>query len=101
MTTNFPISFYDFHKDEGLNFQLNRFYTSGILNYDEVNDIRSRITSQQEMLVVSSVKSMKRIKNTGKTKEINILKARKLRSKRYIHTKKLELVIIGNFLLIF
>lgn len=43
MTTNFPVGFHDFHKDEGLNFQLNRFYTSGILIYDEVNEIGSRV----------------------------------------------------------
>lgn len=44
MTTNFPVGFHDFHKDEGLNFQLNRFYASGILSYDEINEIGSRIT---------------------------------------------------------
>ena len=30
MATNFPVGFHPFHKDEGLNFQLNRFYASGI-----------------------------------------------------------------------
>lgn len=44
MATNFPVGFHEFHKDEGLNFQLNRFYASGILSYDEVKDIGSRIT---------------------------------------------------------
>lgn len=44
MATNFPVGFHLFHKDEGLNFQLNRFYASGILSYDEVKDIGSRIT---------------------------------------------------------
>lgn len=44
MEVNFPIGFHVFHKDEGLNFQLNRFYASGILSYDEVKDIGDRIT---------------------------------------------------------
>lgn len=44
MITNFPVGFHNFHKDEGLNFQLNRFYASGILSYDEVNDIGNRVT---------------------------------------------------------
>ena len=44
MATNFPVGFHPFHKDEGLNFQLNRFYASGILDYNEVKDIGSRIT---------------------------------------------------------
>lgn len=44
MTLNFPIGFHEFHKDEGLNFQLNRFYTSGILSYDELAEIGSKIT---------------------------------------------------------
>lgn len=44
MAKTFPVGFHKFHKDEGLNFQLNRFYASGILSYDEVRDIGSRIT---------------------------------------------------------
>lgn len=43
MATNFPVGFHPFHKDEGLNFQLNRFYASGVLSYDEVKDIGSHI----------------------------------------------------------
>lgn len=45
MKLNFPVGFHKFHKDEGLNFQLNRFYSSGVLSYDELDEIGSRITS--------------------------------------------------------
>ncbi len=41
----FSVGFYNFHKDEGLNFQLNRFYSSGALSYDELMDIGNRIDS--------------------------------------------------------
>lgn len=42
---NFPVGFYEFNKDEGLNFQLNRFYSSGIISYDELMEIGRKITS--------------------------------------------------------
>lgn len=45
MVLNFPIGFYQFHKDDGFNFQLNRFYASGILTYDEVMEIGQKVTS--------------------------------------------------------
>ncbi len=41
----FPVGFYDFNKDEGLNFQLNRFYSSGALSYDELMEIGGRVDS--------------------------------------------------------
>lgn len=41
--TNFPIGFFDFHKDGGLNFQLNRFYSTGYLGYEELMDIGKQI----------------------------------------------------------
>lgn len=44
MNINFPIGFHEFHKDEGINFQLNRFYASGIFSYDEIMQIGSRVT---------------------------------------------------------
>lgn len=44
MILNFPVGFHAFHKDEGMNFQLNRFYTSGVLSYDELAEIGSQIT---------------------------------------------------------
>ncbi len=42
---NFPVGFYNFSSDEGLNFQLNRFYSSGFLGYDELMDIGKKVTS--------------------------------------------------------
>lgn len=44
MSTTFPVGFHQFHKDEGINFQLNRFYSSGIISYDEIMDIGRRVT---------------------------------------------------------
>lgn len=35
----FPVGYYEFNKDEGLNFQLNRFYSSGTISYDELLEI--------------------------------------------------------------
>lgn len=40
---HFPVGFFEFHKDEGLNFQLNRFYSSGYLGYEELMDIGKQI----------------------------------------------------------
>ncbi|HKM28585.1 MAG TPA: alpha/beta hydrolase [Anaerovoracaceae bacterium] len=45
MKTNFPVGFHEFNKDEGLNFQLNRFYSSGVLGYDELMDIGGQVTN--------------------------------------------------------
>lgn len=45
MKLNFSVGFHMFHKDERLNFQLNRFYISGVLSYDELAEIGSQITS--------------------------------------------------------
>lgn len=44
MENRFPVGFYDFSKDEGLNFQLNRFYATGALTYDELMEIGRKIT---------------------------------------------------------
>lgn len=41
---SFYSGFYNFNNDEGLNFQLNRFYCSGFLTYDELMDIGRKIT---------------------------------------------------------
>lgn len=38
-----PVGFYAFHENEGLNFQLNRFYTQGVFGYDELMDIGRQI----------------------------------------------------------
>lgn len=41
---SFYSGFYNFNNDEGLNFQLNRFYCSGFLTYDELIDIGCKVT---------------------------------------------------------
>lgn len=35
----FNVGYYDFSADTGMNFQLNRFYSMGILDYEEVKEI--------------------------------------------------------------
>lgn len=35
----FPVGYYEFNKDERLNFQSNRFYSSATINYDELLEI--------------------------------------------------------------
>ena len=41
----FPVGYYDFSKDEGLNFQLNRFYSSRTLSYEELMEIGNKVKS--------------------------------------------------------
>lgn len=41
---NFPVGFYDFHKDTAFNFQLNRFYSFGCLSYDTIAEISKELT---------------------------------------------------------
>ncbi|MCR5590942.1 MAG: alpha/beta fold hydrolase [Lachnospiraceae bacterium] len=41
----FQAGYYQFNEDEGLNFQLNRFYTYGVFSKEELMDIGSRIDS--------------------------------------------------------
>ena len=36
---SFPIGYYNFSKDEALNFQLNRFYSNRSLSYEELMEI--------------------------------------------------------------
>ena len=47
---NLPVGFYEFSKDEGLNFQLNRFYSSGTIAYDELMEIGQKVTSFDEWI---------------------------------------------------
>ncbi len=42
---DFQVGYYEFSKDEGLNFQLNRFYSSGFLGYEELCEIGKKVTS--------------------------------------------------------
>jgi len=48
MTNNeitFPIGYYDFHKDKGFNFQLNRWYSIGFARYEDMKEAGQRINS--------------------------------------------------------
>ena len=47
---SFPVGYYDFSKDEGLNFQLNRFYSSGTLSYEELMDIGNKVKSFEDWI---------------------------------------------------
>jgi pimeloyl-ACP methyl ester carboxylesterase len=66
---SFPVGYFPFHEDEGLNFQLNRFYTYGAFTYDEMMDISKNIDSFKKWISVFIA--------TGKQAEKNgeILKA--------------------------
>lgn len=48
--SKFNVGYYEFNKDGGLNFQLNRFYSSGILEYDELMEIGSKVTSFEKWI---------------------------------------------------
>lgn len=41
---DFPVGYYDFHTNEAINFQLNRWYSSGCLSYDMLMTIGREIT---------------------------------------------------------
>lgn len=43
-----PVGYFDFSKDEALNFQLNRFYSSGTIAYAELMEIGQRVRSFEE-----------------------------------------------------
>lgn len=43
-----PVGYFDFSKDEALNFQLNRFYSSGTIDYAELMEIGQRVKSFEE-----------------------------------------------------
>lgn len=47
---SFPVGYYNFSKDEALNFQLNRFYSSGSLSYEELMDIGAKVRSFEEWI---------------------------------------------------
>ena len=46
----FQAGYYRFNEDEGLNFQLNRFYTYGVFSKEELMDIGSRIDSFEKWI---------------------------------------------------
>ena len=43
-----PVGYFDFSKDEALNFQLNRFYSSGTIEYAELMEIGQRVKGFEE-----------------------------------------------------
>lgn len=45
-----PVGYFDFSKDEGLNFQLNRFYSSGTIDYDELMEIGQKVESFEDWI---------------------------------------------------
>ena len=48
----FQAGYYTFNEDEGLNFQLNRFYTYGVFSKEELTDIGSRIDSFEKWISI-------------------------------------------------
>ena len=46
----FQAGYYEFNKDAGLNFQLNRFYTYGVFSKEELMDIGGRIDSFEKWI---------------------------------------------------
>lgn len=42
---NFPVGFYQFHNDPAINFQMNRWYSTGAVSYDELMQVGKRIDS--------------------------------------------------------
>lgn len=50
--TMFPVGYYDFHEDEGPNFQLNRFYTYGVFGKEELMSIGRQIDSFEKWISV-------------------------------------------------
>jgi len=63
MSKMFNIGYYDFSSDVGLNFQLNRFFSSGILNYDELMDIGPKVTSFEKRIELFSSLASKEIRS--------------------------------------
>lgn len=45
-----PVGYYAFSKDEGLNFQLNRFYSSRTLSYEELMEIGKKVKSFEDWI---------------------------------------------------
>ncbi|MCR4738858.1 MAG: alpha/beta hydrolase [Lachnospiraceae bacterium] len=48
----FPVGYFKFHEDEGLNFQLNRFFTYGVFAKGELYDIGSKIDSFEKWIAL-------------------------------------------------
>lgn len=48
MKHKFPIGYHDFHSDKLLNFQLNRWYSIGLLGYDAIKKVGQEITDFED-----------------------------------------------------
>jgi pimeloyl-ACP methyl ester carboxylesterase len=46
----FSVGYHEFSKDKGLNFQLNRFYSSGTVSYNELLEIGNKVTGFDEWI---------------------------------------------------
>ena len=46
----FKVGYYEFSKDVGMNFQLNRFYSSGILDYEELMELGKNATDFEKWI---------------------------------------------------
>ena len=46
----FKVGYYEFSKDVGMNFQLNRFYSSGILDYEELMELGKKATDFEKWI---------------------------------------------------
>ena len=44
----FPVEYYEFHKDQGFNFQLNRWYSMGYARFEDIKEVGQKINSFEE-----------------------------------------------------
>ncbi len=44
----FPVGYYEFHKDQGINFQLNRYYSFGYARFEDMKEAGQKINSFKE-----------------------------------------------------
>ena len=48
----FPVGYHDFHKDQGFNFQLNRWYSMGYISFEDLKEagqnLQNRIPQRPE-----------------------------------------------------
>ena len=48
----FPVGYYDFSDNVGMNFQLNRFYSMGVLEKDELMEIGKKATDFEKWIAL-------------------------------------------------
>ncbi|MBS4539197.1 alpha/beta hydrolase [Clostridium sp. D2Q-11] len=63
MTFEFPIGYHDFHENNLLNFQMNRWYTTGFLSYTELEEASKSIHSFEDSKKTFKELGEKAIKN--------------------------------------